>query len=185
MKIVVYRGIMTGTQIKDQQGLISKQKCSRAHRGGNMRAHTATQRTAGARDNRRWSTSSRSRSRELRWGEPHGSDKLLKGRSRRKEARNSSYEGEIRPECRGGMSCGLYEALRARVDRRGSTQPAGRRGVGAAGSTEGAEAKASGDKAVLTKLGSGTGIGSAEDDTTLWGAGAGGATCTKTSSGAS
>ena len=63
----------------------------------------------------------------------------------------------------------------------------------AAGSAGGAEATAAGDKAVLTKLGSGTGIGSAgkgkatawDDDTTLGGAGAGGATCTKSSSGAS
>ena len=78
MNIVVFRGTMTGMQIRGQQGLVSKRKCSRAHRGGNMRAHTTTQRTARARDNRRWSTSSRSRNRELRWGEPHGSDKLLK-----------------------------------------------------------------------------------------------------------
>ena len=65
--------------------------------------------------------------------------------------------------------------------------------MGSAGSTGGAEATAAGDKTVLTKLGSGTGIGSVskgkattgEDDTTLGGAGAGGATCTKSSSGAS
>ena len=101
-----------------------------------------------------------------------------KVRSRRKEARNSSYEGEVRAKWRGGMSCrlyvamscGLYVALRARVNRRGSTQPAGEglaaRGVGAAGSTGGAEATG-------TRIGD-TGKGQAtagKDDTTLEGAG--------------
>ena len=79
MNIVVFRGTMTGMQIKGQQGLVSKRKCSIAHRSRQMRALTTTQRTARARDNRRWSTSSRSRNRELRWGEPHGSDKHLEG----------------------------------------------------------------------------------------------------------
>ena len=79
MNIVVFRGTMTGTQIRGQQGLVSKRKCSRAHRSRQMRALIATRRAARARENRRWSTSSRSRNRELRWGEPHGSDKLLNG----------------------------------------------------------------------------------------------------------
>ena len=85
MNIVVFRGTMMGMQIRDQQGLISKRRSIRAHRGRNMRAHTATaltasRRAAGASDDRQWSTSSRSRNRELRWGEPLGSDdKLLKG----------------------------------------------------------------------------------------------------------
>ena len=79
MNIDVFRTIMAGTQISGQHGLISKQKGSRVHRGRHMRALTATRRATRARDDRRRSTSSTSRNRELRWGEPHGSDKLLKG----------------------------------------------------------------------------------------------------------
>ena len=72
------------TQIRDQQGLISMLENIRAHRDRSMRALTVTaltttRRVARAMDNRRQSTSSGSRNRELRWGELHGNDELLKG----------------------------------------------------------------------------------------------------------
>jgi hypothetical protein len=72
------------TQIRGQQGLISMREDIRAHRGRSIRALTVTaltttRRVARAMDNRRRSTSSGGRNRELWWGEPHGSDKLLKG----------------------------------------------------------------------------------------------------------
>ena len=62
---------------KGPAGPHQQAKAQQSAQGQTYEDVTVTRRAAKARDNRRWSTSSRSCNRELRWGKPHGSDKLL------------------------------------------------------------------------------------------------------------